>query len=224
MTFSAKIKIQYDSEWTNTGSYYSSYENSEWTNTGSYYSSYENGMLPEEHITMEIPAEDLSTIQLFNFFSNFLRSIGHNEIGIMRGACATAFNDMRSIEDMRKTAKEYDLKLDEDYRDEICKLEAEVRDLKAKLSRCENPDNPNYTDEEVEAMTEEILQEAFQPTLKTLRDAKVVCKDCGSKYGTYSVGCSSIWISTCNVCGKEKPVTEVRDYGYLSKGIKELSK
>jgi hypothetical protein len=28
----------------------------------------------------------------------------------------------------------------------------------------------------------------------------------------------------CNVCGEEKPITEVRDWGYLNKGIKELSK
>ena len=54
---------------------------------------------------------------------------------------------------MRKTADEYDLKLIEDYRDEVCKLEAQVRDLKAKLSRLENPDNPQYTDEEMDAMS-----------------------------------------------------------------------
>jgi hypothetical protein len=76
-------------------------------------------------------------------------------MGIMKGACAVAFNDMRSEEDMRKVAEEYDLKLVEDYRDEVCKLEAEVRDLKAKLSRLEQPDNPQYTDEEMNAMTAE---------------------------------------------------------------------
>ena len=32
-----------------------------------------------------------------------------------------------------------------------------------------------------------------------------------------------MWVSTCNVCGEEKAVTEVRDYGHLSKGIAELS-
>jgi hypothetical protein len=31
-------------------------------------------------------------------------------------------------------------------------MEEEIRSLKAKLSRLENPDNPNYTDEEMEAM------------------------------------------------------------------------
>ena len=55
-----------------------------------------------------------------------------------------------------------------------------------------------------------------------LLQADVVCKDCGEKYGKYSVGCSSTWTGTCGVCGEEKGVTEVRDWGYLTKGINEL--
>ena len=55
-----------------------------------------------------------------------------------------------------------------------------------------------------------------------LRDAKVVCHDCGDKYGVYSVGCSSTWQGTCDVCGEVKGITETRDYGYLNKGIQEL--
>lgn len=58
--------------------------------------------------------------------------------------------------------------------------------------------------------------------LNKLLTADVVCRDCGLKYGKYSVGCSSVWIGECNVCGEEKSITEVRDYGYLSKGINEL--
>lgn len=58
--------------------------------------------------------------------------------------------------------------------------------------------------------------------LTRLGRADVVCRDCGDKYGKYSVGCSSTWNGTCGVCGEDKPVTEVRDYGYLSKGINEL--
>jgi len=92
-------------------------------------------------------------------------------------------------------------------------LEAEVRDLKAKLSRLEQPDNPNYTDNEMDAMSAEVLRNAF-----------VVCHDCGDKYGVYSVGCSSTWEGECGVCGETKGVTETRDYGYLQKGIRELSK
>ena len=193
--YEAKITLKFDSTWEHTGGIY------------------DDETLPEEHYTFEVPAQDLNATQLFTLFSNFARAIGHTEMGIMKGSCAVAFNDMRSQEDMRKVAEEYDLKLSEDYRDELCKLEAEVRDLKAKLSRALNPDVEQYTDEEMNAMSAEVL-----------RNAEVVCKDCGSKYGTYSVGCSSTWEGECGVCGETKGVTEVRDYGYLSKGIKELSK
>ena len=55
-----------------------------------------------------------------------------------------------------------------------------------------------------------------------LVSADQVCSDCGNKYGEYSVGCSSVWEGTCDVCGETKGVTEVRDYGYLSKGLREL--
>jgi hypothetical protein len=204
--YEAKITLKFDSKWEYTGGIY------------------DDETLPEEHITMAVPAQDLNTTQLFTLFTNFARAIGHTEVSIMKGACSVAFNDMRSEEEMRKVAEEYDLKLVEDYRDEVCKLEAEVRDLKAKLSRLEQPDNPNYTDEEIDAMTEEIIHEAFKPTIQTLKDAEVTCHDCGDKYGVYSVGCSSTWQGKCGVCGQTKGVTEVRDYGYLQKGIRELQK
>jgi hypothetical protein len=55
-----------------------------------------------------------------------------------------------------------------------------------------------------------------------LLTAEVICRDCGDKYGKYSVGCSSTWLGTCDVCDEHKPVTEVRDWGYLTKGINEL--
>ena len=135
--YEAKITLKFDSTWDHTGGIY------------------DDETLPEEHYTFEVPAQDLNATQLFTLFSNFARAIGHTEMGIMKGACAVAFNDMRSQEDMRKIAEEYDLKLSEDYRDELCKLEAEVRDLKAKLSRLQQPDNPQYTDEEMNAMTTE---------------------------------------------------------------------
>lgn len=55
--------------------------------------------------------------------------------------------------------------------------------------------------------------------LTRLLRADVVCKECGDRYGKYSVGCSSTWMGTCGVCGEHRPITEVRDWGYLSKGI-----
>ena len=137
MSYEAKITLKFDSTWDHTGGIY------------------DDETLPEEHYTFEVPAQDLNATQLFTLFSNFARAIGHTEMGIMKGACAAAFNDMRSEEDMRKVAEEYDLKLVEDYRDEVCKLEAEVRDLKAKLSRALNPDAEQYLPEEIEAMTYE---------------------------------------------------------------------
>jgi hypothetical protein len=60
------------------------------------------------------------------------------------------------------------------------------------------------------------------PLLTCLVQADVCCRDCGSRYGKYSVGCSSTWEGTCEVCGERKGVTEVRDWGYLGKGIQEL--
>jgi len=202
MTYSAKVTLKYDSTWEQTRGIY------------------DEEILPEEHFTFEAPAEDLTTIQLFQLFQKFCYAMGHNEAGIAKGACYVAFNEMRTTEEMRKTAKEYDLKLVEDYTSEVCKLEEEIRDLKAKLSRCENPDNPQYTEEEMEAMSHEVAN----LLVGKLQGAYTVCKDCGTKYGEYSVGCSSVWEGKCDVCGETKPVTEARDYGYLNKGIEELLK
>jgi hypothetical protein len=68
-----------------------------------------------------------------------------------------------------------------------------------------------------------MIKQTEMPNLKTrLLQADVVCKDCGEKYGKYSVGCSSTWMGTCDVCGEEKGITEVRDWGYLTKGINDL--
>jgi hypothetical protein len=139
MTYTAKVTLKYDSTWEQTRGIY------------------DEEMIPEEHITFEAPVEDINSIQLFQLFAKFALSMGHNETGIAKGACYVAFNDMRSIEDMRKTAHEYDLMLDEDYHKkleeydadqdkEIKKLEAEIRQLKEKLARVlpqeyEQPDN-----------------------------------------------------------------------------------
>lgn len=60
--------------------------------------------------------------------------------------------------------------------------------------------------------------------LKKLETAYTSCLDCGQEYGVYSVGCSSVWIGECDVCGKESRVTEARDFGYFSKQIRQLKK
>ena len=138
MTYKAKLKVHFDTEWTPT--YGSS-------------AIYDDETLPEEHYTFEIPCEDLNAIQLFRFFGTVARAMGHNEIGIMKGACSLAFNDMRSEEEVRKVADEFELKLSEEYSKEFREMQDEIYDLKAKLSRCQQPDNPQYTDEEMDAMS-----------------------------------------------------------------------
>jgi hypothetical protein len=137
MTYKATLKVHFVTEWKPSSSI----------------GLYDDEMLPEEHYTFEIPTHDINSIQLFRFFGNVARAMGHNEIGIMKGACALAFNDMRSEEDMRRVAHEYDLKLSEDYAKELRKLQDEIYGLKAVLSRYQQSDNPQYTEEEMDAMT-----------------------------------------------------------------------
>ena len=166
-------------------------------------------------ITIEAPAEDLNIHQYYELFKSFLAASGFCEYSILDGACRVAFNDSNSEAQMKKVADEYELILAEDYhkklaeyetkQDEyVAKLEVEIRELKEKLG--------------------EVLPELYGVTQEVLEKAYQVCKDCGKKYGEYSVGCSSTWEGECDVCGETKGVTEKRDYGYLEKGIKELSK
>ena len=101
MTYKARLKVSFDAEW-------------EPNYSGS--GLYDDEALPEEHYTFEIPCEDLNSIQLFRFFGTIARTMGHNELGIMKGACALAFNEMRSTEEMRKVADDFDLTMNEDLR------------------------------------------------------------------------------------------------------------
>jgi len=58
--------------------------------------------------------------------------------------------------------------------------------------------------------------------LKKLKHANVVCRDCGDKYGIYSVAHSSMWHGTCHVCDNQTFVTEARDFAYFITGIRRL--
>jgi len=167
-------------------------------------------------IIVEAPAaEDLNIHQYYELFKSFLAASGFCEYSILDGACRVAFNDSNSEAHMKKVADEYELILEEDYHKKLAEyetkqdeyvagLEVKIRELKEKLG--------------------EVLPEQYGVTQEVLEKAYQVCKDCGTKYGEYSVGCSSTWEGECDVCGETKGVTEKRDYGYLEKGIKELSK
>jgi len=85
-------------------------------------------MLPEEHYTFEVPAEDLNVHQLFRFFATVARAMGHDELTIMKGGCGLAFAEDRSVENMRNVADEFELTLGEDLRkkfDEMKESDAE---------------------------------------------------------------------------------------------------
>lgn len=223
MTYEATITLNYQSKWDHKGGIY------------------DDEMLPEENIKFEVPAQDLNSVQLFKLFHNFMLAIGHNQRGIDKGAMSLVFNDMRDIEDMRKVAEEYDLKLQEDlsvdekwnqqnkvepnhweqrYWELRSSTGQQISDLKAKLSRALNPDAKEYTDDEMDAMCSAAEKKELK---RKLENAKVVCFDCGKKYGEYHNGVSSVWEGKCNVCGETKSVTESRDFKWLNKGIRELS-
>ncbi len=117
MTYKASLKVQFDTEWTSTH----------------YSSGYDDSMLPEEHYTFQVPAEDLNVHQLFRFFATVARAMGHDEINIMRGACGVAFGEDRREEDMRKVADEFELTLGEDLRkkfDDMLEAEKEWERIK----------------------------------------------------------------------------------------------
>jgi hypothetical protein len=117
MTYKATLKVQFDSEWTST----------------SYSSGFDDTVLPEEHYTFQVPAEDLNVHQLFRFFATVARAMGHDEVNIMKGACGVAFAEDKSVVNMRKVADEFELTLGEDLKkkfDDMREAEAEWARLK----------------------------------------------------------------------------------------------
>jgi len=117
MTYKATLKVKFDTEWTSTH----------------YSSGFCDMMLPEEHYTFEVPAEDLNVHQLFRFFATVARAMGHDELTIMKGACGVAFGEDRREEDMRKVADVFELTLGEDLRkkfEDMQQAEAEWAQLK----------------------------------------------------------------------------------------------
>jgi hypothetical protein len=58
--------------------------------------------------------------------------------------------------------------------------------------------------------------------LKKLETTYNSCFECGTTYGVYSVGCSSVYEAKCGICGEIKPITEARDFAYFVTGIRKL--
>ena len=142
MTYNAKVKLQYinDSEATP--------------------SKYFSELVDQMTVTIEAPASDLNVYQYYELFKSFLLSLGFQYYSVMEGACRLAFNDSVDEDVMKKLMEEYELQdkqvhTDAEYyelEEKALKTERELLDLKAKLSRFQQQDNPQYTDEELEAM------------------------------------------------------------------------
>ena len=130
MTYTAKVTLKFDSTWEYSAGIY------------------DDEMVPEQHITIKVPSEDLNSLQLFRVWESFMQAMGHNELGIMKGACHLAFNDMRSEESMRKIADEYDLILSEDFAKEVNKLNDEIHQLKNEISQLKSKSTDNNVDQD----------------------------------------------------------------------------
>ena len=144
-------------------------------------------IVDKQTITIEAPAQDLNTHQYFELFKGFLRAIGFDDYGIMDGACRIAFNDCNREDDMKKLADEYELVLAEDYRKklveydaqqdrDIAGLEAEIKELKAKLARV-LPEQ--YDNEDVKAIIDESTDGGYKPwNILVPGSPEAVAKNC----------------------------------------------
>jgi len=118
MTYEAKLTVKYDSTFT-----YNSY------------STYESGILPEEHVTFEIPVHDLTTTQVFGLFKKVMLTMGYCEQTIASGVMSTVFNPDGDEKLMRKMCEEYDLTMNEDVAKKVQEEVQKQLEIEKELAR-----------------------------------------------------------------------------------------
>lgn len=74
----------------------------------------DDDFLPQENITMEVPASDLNTRQYFQLFNKFLLAVGMDPSSIRSGAMSLVFNDWVNESEQRKVCDEFELTMNED--------------------------------------------------------------------------------------------------------------
>ena len=131
MTYEAKLTVKYDSTFT-----YNSYSS-------------DNQFLPEEHVTFEVPVNDLSSTQVFAFFKKVMLTMGYSEQTIASGVMSTVFNADGDEKLMRKMCEEYDLTMNEDV---DAKVQEEVQkqlEIEKKLTQVKNSPMETVPDDNV---------------------------------------------------------------------------
>ena len=120
---------------------------------------------PDHTIEFKITNEYPSAKEYVHVFNSFLRSLGLAEYSIMKAELDAALDiEVNGEELVNSLMQESEIMetsdhmielfdMEEGQKQEIDRLQQQIIDLKAELSRFKNPENPQYTDEELEAMS-----------------------------------------------------------------------
>ena len=119
---------------------------------------------PDHTIEFKITNEYPSAKEYVHVFNSFLRSLGLAEYSIMKAELDAALDiEVNGEELVNSLMQESEIMetsdhmielfdMEEGQKQEIDRLQQQIIDLKAELSRLKNPENPQYTDEEMDAM------------------------------------------------------------------------
>jgi hypothetical protein len=117
-------------------------------------------------VVFTIPRTDSTVHEYYTTFKNFLRAIGFTENLVLFGALKTAvMDDSNDPIIVNKIMADHGIMDIDDHIKKLREFQEEIMDLKAKISRLENPDNPQYTEEEMNAMTyQQMIDSGFEMT------------------------------------------------------------
>lgn len=224
---SGQVKFSYQSDYNFTSS-----------------SGYYPESLDKVNIEFTIPHTELTVGQYTELFKSFLLAVGFDKEQILQGCLSLALSEEHPKQLIDKLMEEFEIqdKLPEylSFKDEELLLQVlnpmtdtdkdlvELSDYLrpvVSLIREYNEKRSKKVDEilsQVEKDGSILDKKPKEVTKKILERAYVTCSECGNKYGEYKGGVSSWWTDECDVCGETKQVTEVRDFKYLDKGIKQF--
>lgn len=119
---------------------------------------------PKYKVQFTIANSDVNVREYLTVFNNFLKALGFSDYTILKGELRMATdkecNDSKLVDQILESEGLMDsfdhtqeiLDLEQKHKEELDRYEAEIIKLKAELSRLKDPDNPQYTDEELVTM------------------------------------------------------------------------